>query len=212
MSVLSGLKIDHKAKHGQTGQDPCRGFCRRRVGPKKVMGDQHIGETGQKGRKKATGQMPWDKKGQQNAYAEKKVVEQEGIKFIGPKELKRQTDQKRPTARFLVVGNPVGKIFPIFKGAVITIAGLVGEGDILTHIGVDILIIVDAVGPGGHKEGHGKGKAEKGQEKHTFQVPKSLDQFHKVPKTDEDGRENEKEVDFQTPGNPPFEKSGYFSL
>ena len=73
------------------------------------------------------------------------VVEVKGVGFVGPEELEDEADQEGPAAGVLVVEEPVDEILAVLEGAVVRHPRLAGVGDVLPHVGVDVLVVVDPV-------------------------------------------------------------------
>ena len=172
------------------------------------MGNEAKSKAGGVGPEITPGDVPGNEKDDQYAESKQQVIDGEGVCLVCAKHLESETDQKRPATGLLVVGNPVREIFSIFKRTVIAESGLSGKGHILTHIGVDIFVIIDPMGAGGYEGDQSEGEKKQDDQEKPISIGKFFEEMRKIFEADQDRYNQEKAIDFQTQWHPFFQDGG----
>ena len=142
---LPAPKPDKGAEDRKAPENGGRVFCGDRVRPDQVVRDERVDQGGNEPGKPAAGDDPGDEEDDEDTARIEEVVEVKGVGFVGPEELEDEADQEGPAAGVLVVEEPVDEILTVLEGAVVRHPRLAGVGDVLCHVGVDVLVVVDPV-------------------------------------------------------------------
>ena len=120
--------------------------------------------------------------------------------------------QEGPTTRLFVIEDPMGVVFSIFKGAVITKSGLMSQCNILPDVGVDVFIVKDSMGARNEKRRDHEAEEKdchKGNPSSIYELFKGTE-YVSIAAYDSDNYQ--KKIDFESQWDPPFQDARYLLL
>ena len=183
------------------------------------MGNDDISHGAEHSGKEAVRDKADDREDDQGASCQKKVIQEEGIDFIDAEELEDEADEERPAIRVLVVLKPVTGVVAVFEGPVVAHGRPVDAGDILAYVGINVLVIKEAMHlwrekmdgqKGGDEEGNNQpgalpGKPLPGLAFEALSEIVTTEILHGRPSVEppeEQPGQKEQEVEAERPGHP----------